>query len=67
MKRGIWPNRKRNWRRNASAPMRGPFKLITAERYSNGTPLGHGHRPVIWRWGCDFARCATGSSSTARR
>ena len=52
MKRGIWPNRKRNWRRNASAPMRGPFKLITAERYSNGNPhWAMDIAPVVWRWG----------------
>jgi murein DD-endopeptidase MepM/ murein hydrolase activator NlpD len=51
MKLGVWPNRRKNWRKNASPPLRGPFRLTCAERYSNGNPhWAMDIAPIPWRY-----------------
>jgi murein DD-endopeptidase MepM/ murein hydrolase activator NlpD len=51
MRLGLWPNLKRNRRPHASPPVRGPFRLTCAERYSTGKPhWAMDIAPAVWRW-----------------
>lgn len=51
MRLGLWPNLPRNRRKSASPPVRGPFRLTCAERYSTGNPhWAMDIAPSIWRW-----------------
>lgn len=51
MRLGLWPNLPRNRRKKASPPVRGPFRLTCAERYSTGNPhWAMDIAPAVWRW-----------------
>ena len=51
VRKGLWPNLKRNWRKKASPPVRGPYRITCAERYSTGNPhWALDIAPAVWRY-----------------